>query len=304
LLFIINRDKTNPVVFFGKHKILAWGIIGILSLGVLIGTYTRFVEPNIININNQTIKINKLEQPLKIAFIADIQIGNHKKSSWMEKIVKKIETIKPDLIIWGGDLIDNEGNTEDESQYLEPISKLVGRYPMYYIMGNHEYGIGNKTKRNDARQTGDRSAELTARMKKIGVPLLRNQLACHKIKNQTICLFGTDDIWSKPINFDELKNWPASTPIIFLTHNPDGITLWPNEIQKPDFVLSGHTHGGQIWLPGYGPLGRAGVDLGSKYYKGLNYYKNIPIFTSVGIGESGGPVRLFVPPEIAVIKLQ
>jgi predicted MPP superfamily phosphohydrolase len=304
LITLFWRDQKQTKYWLGRHRSLAWAAIGILSIGILMAISSVLVYPNLLITNYQTIKIDKLEQPIKIAFITDIQIGNHKKTAWMEKIVQKIGAISPDIVIWGGDLIDNEGNTNDESQYLEPIKKLVSQMPMYYIMGNHEYGVGSKTRGYEDCQTGDRSEELITRMQEIGVPLLRNQLVCPENKNEKICLFGIDDIWEREIDFTELKNWDTSTPMIFIAHNPDGTMLWPKDIKKPNLVLAGHTHGGQIWLPLIGPLGRAGVDLGTKYYRGLNYWNNIPIFTSVGAGESAAPIRFWVAPEIAVIDLK
>ncbi len=274
--------------------------------GVIAALYTRFIEPFIITVNKEKITLfstNNTRQSLKIVLVTDIQIGRHKKTAWTNKIVEKIEKINPDLIIFGGDLIDNEGASEDESQYLEPLKKLVGRYQMYYILGNHEYGIGSAVKTASVYWTGDRSLELIARMKKIGIPLLRDSMVCPLVREQKICLYGIDDIWYKQPTFKQLPTSATSTPLIFLTHNPDGILYWPENKQKPDLVLSGHSHGGQILLPFIGPLGNPGIGLGVQYYKGLNYYKNIPIFTSTGIGESGGPIRLFVPPEIAIIEL-
>ena len=95
-----------------------------------------------------------------------------------------------------------------------------------------------------------------------------------------------------------------NTPLILITHNPDSILSWPAEIKKPDLVLAGHTHGGQIYLPFIGPLGNAHINLGRQFYGGLNYYQNIPIFTSAGAGESGGPVRFWVLPEIVILNLK
>jgi len=301
LTAIFWRDQKH---WTGKKRLLTQIAISILLFGIIIAISSIFVYPNLLVINKQTVKINNLSKPINIALVTDIQVGNNKKTAWVEKIVEKINSINPDLIILGGDLIDNEGNSEDESQYLEPLAKLVNKYPIYAIIGNHEYGIGNKTKTKTEWQTGDRSDEFMARLKKLNIPLLKNQLACPEISGEKICLFGIDDIWNQAFNFNELKNWETSTPMIFLTHNPDGILSWPKETKKPDLVLAGHTHGGQIWLPGIGPLGRAGVNLGTKYYRGLNYWDNIPIYTSVGAGESAGPIRFWVTPEITVINLK
>ncbi len=304
LIAFFWRDQKNPKYFLGRRPLLAKIFIGVLGLGIIMALSSIFVYPNILIINNQEIKISKITQPINIALITDIQVGNNKKTAWVEKIVEKINEIRPDIILLGGDLIDNEAAFEDETQYLEPLAKLVD-YPIYAVLGNHEYGIGSKTKENNSWQTGDRSEELVARFKKLNIPLLRNQLICPEVKNQQICIFGADDIWKKSIDFTELQNYNSSTaPLIFLTHNPDGILSWPKDRPAPDLVLVGHTHGGQVWMPGFGPLGLTDVDLGRNYYRGLNYWKNTPIFTSVGAGESGAPIRFWVTPEIAVIKIR
>jgi len=305
LIVIFWYDQKNTKYFLGKKSWLAKMLIGILGVGIILALSSISIYPNILIVNSKEIRLNKITQPLNIALITDVQVGNHKKTQWVEKIVQKINEEKPDLILLGGDLIDNETAFEDESQYLEPLTQLANNYPIYAIMGNHEYGIGKETRGNINWQTGDRSEELIARLKKINIPLLRNQLVCPQIKSQPICIFGIDDIWGRPINFAELKGYnnPAA-PLIFLTHNPDGILYWPKDQPAPDLVLSGHTHGGQVWIPGWGPLGLAGVNLGKKYYRGLNYWNNIPLYTSVGAGESAGPIRFWVTPEIALIKLK
>ena len=301
VISILWRDQEK---LKGKKKIFAQTAIFVLFLGILMAISTTLLYPNLLIIKEKQIKINKIQEPITIIFVSDIQVGKHKKTLWVEKIVEKIESAKPDMVILGGDLISNEGTFEDESKYLEPLVKLSEKYPTYAVMGNHEYGIGSKNRENINRQTGDRSEDVIARLNKLNIPILRNQIDCPQIKEQKICLFGIDDIWSKPINFDDLKKWEDRkfVPIIFITHNPDGITYWPEE-DKPDLVLAGHTHGGQIWVPGIGPFGLAGVELGKKYYRGLNYWNNIPIYTSVGAGESAGPIRFWVIPEITKIKI-
>lgn len=295
--------NSNLFNFDGKNK--KWGYLtaGLLILGLIISLDARFIEVNIIRKKKIEIALSNLSQPLKIALITDIQVGAYKRSAWVEKIVTKVEQINPDLIILGGDLIDNEGNPLDETIYLKPLYRLVKKYPIYYLLGNHEYGIGSRTIYSPFYRTGDRSQDLINRMKEIGIPLLRNTLACPEIDGGKICLFGLDDIWADNLDFKELKNWDKSTPLLLLSHNPDGIIYWPQNIAPPALELAGHTHGGQIYLPFWGPLGNAELTLPKKFYRGLNYYHDIPVFTSLGIGESGAPLRLFTPAEIAVVSL-
>jgi len=285
------------------NKIISWALVAVLGIGIALAIDARFIEPKLLVTSRSQVKICGITEPIKVALVADIQAGMNKKTEWVEKIVHKIENLNPDLVLLGGDLIDNEGTGVDETQYLEPLKKLAGKYPVYYIMGNHEYGIGNETQYQPRLQTGDKTEDLIKTMKNIGIPLLRNQLDCPTIKNQNICIFGADDIWKRPINFSALKQWDRHTPLIFLVHNPDGILYWPGNIKQPSIEMTGHTHGGQVWLPFIGPVGDAGIDLGKKYYKGLNYFGYTPIYTTAGAGESGGPIRLFDPPEVSLITL-
>ena len=222
------------------------------------------------------------------------------------------------MVIFGGDLISNEGyfyetsspNTSvgAEAEWLNIFAKITEKYPSYYVLGNHEYGLGNSNRFDPDHWTGVQSQAVIYEMEKIGAKSLNNRLACVAVATQNICLFGIDDLWGAKagltkLDFSELKNWNQRTPIVFITHNPDGILKWPKEIKKPNLVLAGHTHGGQIYLPFVGPLGGAGIELDEKYYRGLNYYEGTPIYTSIGLGESGGPVRFMSVPELTVIEL-
>lgn len=303
LIYFFARDIKTNSRFLNRHKKTGITLIFILLLGIGLAIYTRFIEP--FHLMTTSIAISApVTTPVKIAFISDIQIGNHKKTSWTEKTVAAIEKAQPDIVILGGDLIDNEGAFEDESIYLEPLQKIVSIYPIYYVLGNHEYGIGSNVKDDPQHYYGDRSQLLINRMEKIGAKLLRNNLVCLNIKQNNICLFGIDDIWTYNTNFDELKNLPANATLIFTTHNPDGIKLWPAEQKKPAITLAGHSHGGQVYLPFIGVLSDPMIDLGEKYYRGLNNYEGAPIFTSVGAGESGGPIRFLTPPEVVIINLK
>lgn len=300
----VSRRFKHFYPYDGPGKFWAVSLIIILTVGIFLGIDCRFIEVNRVTIKNIELPAISIRQPLKIAWLTDFQLGNHKKDKWLEKIIVKLEKIRPDLILLGGDLIDNEGTAEDESQYFEPLKKIAGSYPIYYLMGNHEYGIGAASRNHPEWQTGDRSKDLIKKMNELDIPLLRNNLVCLNIKEQSLCVFGTDDCWGGSINFDDLKKWNQSTPLIFAAHNPDAIKLWPAEIEKPDLILAGHTHGGQVWLPILNrPLLTAEVELGFQYYRGLNYWNNIPIYTSTGLGESGGPIRLFAPLEITIINL-
>ncbi len=303
LIAIFFRDQKRPDYFLGKHRWFGWTLISITFLVLLALIYARFIEPWRLVTTRVDINIREISD-LKVILITDPQVGNHKKADWMEKVAKRVDELKPDLILFGGDMIDNEGTPPGEEKYLAPLENLVGKYPTYYVLGNHEYGVSRRVIKFPERQTGNRAPEVVKEMEQIGIPLLKNNLICPEIKSQKICIFGLDDIWGGNPNFEELKDWDQNIPLIFLVHNPDGILTWPENTKHPDLVLSGHTHGGQVWLPLIGPLGDAEIDLWKNYYRGLNYYKGIPIYTSVGAGESGGPLRFMAAPEVVQLNLK
>lgn len=321
LIYFIYRDQRQPKVFFGKHKKLAWILILFLALSGSIAYYTRFVEPFTIITKQSEIKISGIKTPIKIVLITDPQFNHNKNFSWIYKIDWDIQTVNPDIVIFDGDLISNEGTTYDQIYSNSPgdsstadevgILSHWANLPAlsYFTLGNHEYGLGDASRSKPKNWTGTRALEVKEAMELAGAKPLINHLDCPIIKNQKICFFGIDDLWGAEvgltkIDFSELKNWDQKTPLIFATHNPDGILDWPKDIKKPDLVLAGHTHGGQVYLPFIGPLGDAGIELGKGYYRGLNYYQGTPIYTSFGLGESGGPVRFMTAPELTVITLQ
>jgi predicted MPP superfamily phosphohydrolase len=302
LIFFIVRDSHRPETFLSRHPILASVIGGILALGIILALYAHLIEPYRLVTTRASVPV-RVTSPIRVGLVADMQVGMHKKSEWMEKVTTKALAEKPDIILIAGDLVANEGTLEDESVYLEPLKKLVGVIPVYYVLGNHDYGVATKPGLTFNSINGDKHELVMARMQALGIPLLRNELICPTFQTQTLCIFGTDDIWGSQADYTRLSAWDTAKPLILLSHNPDAILSWPTTLKKPDIFLAGHTHGGQVYLPFFGPLGNAGVDLGKNYYRGLNYWNGIPIFTTVGSGESLGSLRLFTPPEVAIITL-
>jgi len=214
LAYFIIRDSKQKNLFFNRHKKLAYSLFFVLIFGIFCALYAHLIEPFILINKKIDVQISSFEHPVKIAFITDIQAGKHKKTQWIEKIVQKTLDTNPDLVIFGGDLIDNEGVFEDESIYLESLKKISDKYPSFYVLGNHEYGLGQMDLSKRYLGTGNKTKELIDQMKKNNIILLRNNLHCFKIKEQDLCLFGIDDIYAGKKDYSELKNLPADTPLL------------------------------------------------------------------------------------------
>src|SRR4051794_38533028 len=121
-----------------------------------------------------------------------------------------------------------------------------------------------------------------------------------------LAICGVADLWESRPDYElALGGLPADMPRLLLSHNPD-VAEEPRFVRsglRVDLMVSGHTHGGQIWVPGLGtPM--VPSRYGQKYVQGWVEGPVCPVFVCRGVGMSGLPVRFGVPPEIAVLELQ
>jgi uncharacterized protein len=123
-----------------------------------------------------------------------------------------------------------------------------------------------------------------------------------RLHGSTLWVAGVDDLWWNADDFQAaLASVPARDTKILLCHNPIGIRQAVSH--GVDFVLSGHTHGGQVRLPLVGSL-RGRSKLGQRFIEGWNRLDGTQIYVNRGIGKSVVPLRLNCPPEIACLRLR
>jgi predicted MPP superfamily phosphohydrolase len=302
-IFVVTRDFRDPGFFFAIHPILGWCVVTILGLAIFTIGYMRFVGPWWLHTTKQIVPMQNITEPIRVAVIADLQVGEHKRTAWMEKVVERIKKLKPDLVVIAGDLVSNELNPEDETMYLEPLEDLKAICPVYAVLGNHDYGIGLLSG-GVAIRTQDKAWEVKDRFKAMGIPLLVNELATVTVRGQQMAIYGIDDEWGGKPNYTALSQWDQSMPILLLAHNPDAILAWPKNLPGPNLTVAGHTHGGQLQLPVVGPIGDAYLKLPKTFYQGLRYYNKKAVFVTTGVGESLGPLRIGAPAEVAILTLQ
>lgn len=287
-----------------KYKKTSLAISFILLLGTLIISYGSFIEPNLLITNRYEIDLPNIESPIKIAFMADLQLGKYKQTQWVEKVVKQTIELQPDIVLIGGDQIDNETFAPEEFKYLKPLENLSKQIPTYAVLGNHEYGIScYNGVEEECSHTGDVSTESKTTIEQLGINYLTNNLEKIAINSSSFYLFGGDSYWAKKIDYSILETRAENIPTIALIHNPAfQFSDYPNDI---DLVLSGHTHGGQIRLPFIGPLGLVDNILPRKYYQGLHQISDYTkLLITSGAGETGVRARLFNPPEIVLLIIR
>lgn len=235
-------------------------------------------------LNEVEIKIQNLKEDFRVIQLSDVHIGNTIKREFLEKIVDKIAKLNVDLVVITGDLVDLRVDKIRDD--LEPLKNLKSKYGTYFILGNHEYF--------------HQPFEIIEYIKSLNINILLNE---SKVIANSFNLVGITDRIGKRIGILEpdikkaFSKIDENLPSILLSHQPKMIEKL-NEF-TPELVLSGHTHGGQIF-----PFG-ALVLLDQPYLKGLhNYSTSKQIYISSGTGFWGPAIRILAPSEITLIKLK
>lgn len=282
-----------------RHFLLsaAAGSIGVATSGV--GGYAALVEPEKLRIREYTIRVPDLPAEFtgfRMIHVSDTHYGPFVSMRTLEHAVKVINSLKGDLVVLTGDYMHKTKRS------LKPgvgvLAGMKGRLGAVAVLGNHDHWEGTR----DCYKAFDG----------IRVPLLDNRhlyltpdgLAGNGRypKGRTLCLAGVGDLWEDEVSYRKaLYGVDERMPRIVLGHNPD-VAEMIDPALRVDLLLSGHTHGGQIALPLLGPP-KVG-EYGYKYIGGLCKGPRCPVVVSRGVGMSGLPLRLNVPPELCVITLQ
>lgn len=266
--------------------------IFLLFILIIAGTflYGRFVETRGLIIKEYKIINNKLPESFngfKIVHFSDVHYGTTIFKDELTTLVNKINELKPDVIIFTGDLIDYnyQLKEEEKNDVINILSKLDSAIDKYAIKGNHDQ---NNNYLSIIKNAGFKNLNNT------------NELLYYK-GNTPIRLVGLDDYLEGTINIDEAFKYEIEPDYytIFLAHEPDIINKLDDK--KIDLMLSGHSHNGQVRLPFLGAIYKP---IGAKTYYDERYQINDTLlYISSGIGTSKYPIRLFNKPSFNFYRL-
>lgn len=248
----------------------------LLIIILCLGIWAVFVEPNLLNVTQINIKDEKLKG-LKIVFASDFHIKPYE-TKRLERIIDKINSQNPDIILLGGDYVNGhkKGMSLPINIIAEEFSNLKSKYGTYAVIGNHDGWQGKE--------------EVIAELEKNNIKVLFNNNICF----DSFCIAGVDDLQTgNPDIKKSVKN--INLPVILLSHTPD---IMPDVPQSVSLTLAGHLHGGQVRLPG--PI-LVPSKFGKKYANGYIEDNGKKVYTTRGLGSSILPLRFNCIPEIAVI---
>jgi predicted MPP superfamily phosphohydrolase len=256
-------------------------LILIVSLSALV------VVCGIINFNTIRTSEYRIEVPakssaiknLKIAFVSDFHLQEGTSVSFVEKFAEKINSIKPDLMLYGGDIVEGDREDEKMDRFENLLSGIKTRYGVFGVLGNHEHY---------ARQ------DKGSFFRKAGIEILTDSVV---IVDRSFSLAGRNDSHTRMRKSAEeiMRMVPDSLPVILIDHRPTEI----EQISRTsaDVVFSGHTHNGQLFPINL--ITRQVYELSHGYMKkGRTHF-----FVSSGIRLWGPPVRTTAKSEIMVIDI-
>lgn len=226
----------------------------------------------------------RLRTPLTVAWLADLHYGPFIREGSLAAWVDTTLALRSDLVLLGGDLVDylQRGSLDP---LLEQLSRIQAPLGVWGVWGNHDH-----------HRLGPMIGDFEVALDAAGVRILRNRGA---LVRDDLFLAGIDDLRTgRPDLRAALAERPADVPCLLLSHNPDVLPAVPLSV---DLTLCGHTHGGQVCLPGVGAVvtsSRYGRRFVSGWVEGPARG-----YVSRGLGVTHLPLRLGCPAELTHLTL-
>ena len=274
-----------------KSKNIIKILFFIIFILIIILLYSRFIGTKGLKVKEYKIVNENFTDNfygLKIVHITDLHYGNTTNNSDLKKIVDKVNLIKPDIIVFTGDLLDKDLNNEELEEFKDILNNMKSNIKKYAVNGNHDENF----------------SEI---LKETGFTDLNNNYDSLYNSNNSVILFSgintNDDINDaiKNINnfISDEQNTNKIIYKIMLMHEPDKILDF--DYNNYDLILAGHSHNGQITIPFIGSLYKPNGS--KKYYKEYYELEDTKLYISGGIGTSTLKFRLFNKPSINLYRL-
>ena len=256
-----------------------------------VGIGYGFWEAAHVRVSRRTVPVPNLPSAFAgktVAVLADLHHGPFVGIDFIRDAVRLTNSLAPDLVALVGDYAHKGDDAHTQlPPCLEALSALAAPLGVFAVPGNHDMQRGGAVYR-----------ELVA-----ATPLtdLTNRNRPVSLGGDRLWLAGVDDLWWGKPNLDRaLDGVPGGAAVVLLAHNPDFAEDRPDG--RVGLVLSGHTHGGQVYLRGVGSTWLPSK-YGNKYRHGLVRGPASAVFVSRGLGEAGVPLRVNAPPEVCLLTL-
>lgn len=220
----------------------------------------------------------------RVAFLSDFHLYSSRAADLTQRAVAMLSGERFDTILLGGDFVDNRGGDEQLPNVRAALAGLADYgVPIHAVWGNHDYGHHPPIE------------ILRDVLNAMKIDVMRN----NSVEIQGVTIVGLDDAMSGNPNHKRLDACPPGKPLIAMIHEPDRVASMPSHV---GLQLSGHSHGGQICMPGGIPFHN--TDMAKHYVAGFYPSARVPLFVSRGIGTTGPRLRTYCRPEVHLLTLR
>lgn len=267
-----------------------WYAVGAATVsGPALWWYGTVFERGMLQVVPVRVRLPRLPRPfagLKVAQISDLHFGPLVSAGAVRAAVDTVLGLKPDLAVVTGDHVSTLDHGEADL-IVQELSRLNAPFGAFAVLGNHDHWTNPEVVANALRRAG--------------LTLLRNASVRLDRAGETLYLAGVDDVWEKKHDLGSaLAGVPDEGCAILLAHEPD-FADDASKDRRVTLQLSGHSHGGQVRIPGRGPIRLP--HLGQRYPEGLRQVGSMQLYTNRGIGVIFPPVRFNCRPEVTLFEL-
>lgn len=295
---IIKPEKNRPSYIALIHSII---IFFIILTGITFGKTDVKVRESGISSSLLPESFNKL----RIVQISDFHIGSFcDNKSYLKKVVNIINELKPDIVFFTGDLVNNFA--EEAEGFDSIINKINAPLGKFAVLGNHDFGDYTVWRTPETKKTN--LNEIVTHYISMGFTLLRNE-NCYIVKgNDSIAIAGVDNWGLPPFKqygdvMKAIQGIPQNTFTILLSHDPSYWNTVIKYIKKISVTFSGHTHGMQMGLEYLG-IEWSPVKYRYPQWGGLYNYGDQYIYVNRGLGFIGFTGRIGMAPEITLFEIK
>jgi predicted MPP superfamily phosphohydrolase len=255
------------------------------AAGVVLA-YATVIEPRRVQLTRTRIHVRGLPESLeglRIGLLTDMHAGRLTSRRTLRRAVEHLMAARPDIIALTGDFADRR--RDDYAPAFRALAPLRAPLGVYAVPGNHDHAVGI----GGWYRAMSGSPHITD---------ATNRYHMRSVGDANICIAGVDDLEEGSPEL-ALPSPEERDFTLLLAHNPDTTERSRRSYDAIDLIVSGHTHGGQVRLPGIGAVERK-----SEFFdSGLQRRPWTQVYTSRGVGSTLLPMRFGAPPEVALLEL-
>lgn len=226
-------------------------------------------------------------RPLRVAFASDLHLGPTTSRRTLDAAFQKLSDAAPDLLVLGGDYVFLEA-TPAVARELEARVRQIPAAAKVAVLGNHDLWTHHGL--------------LEDALARAGVSVLVNAAVRLPPPHEDVAVVGLDDPWTGAPDGDRAFAGAAGAAVVIaVCHSPGG---YPHARGRgAALYLCGHTHGGQVALPGHRPVVLPGGRWARRWPHGVHEDAGTTVFVSRGVGGVEVPFRAWAPPDVGVFEV-